>query len=343
MAFEKVTVLGEKSRDATGLPMTSDTQRGRRAIPAGARIGHWRAPDGWKLRRFDWPAPSPRGRLLFQTGRGDFFEKYLETLAHLHALGWSVTAFDWRGQGGSGRLSADPHVGHVSDFAVYDSDLAAFWADWSAEDVGISATGGASPSVILGHSMGGMMVLRALASRSIRPDAAILVAPMIGLKSPFGSGFSARVARWMATRGNPARAAWRSNERPGAVASRQSLLTHDAARYDDEGWWHREHPELVLGPPSWAWLAQGFAGAAALATDPRIESVETPVLLLIAEADKLVDPRAALRLAARLPDAQVVRFGSESAHEILREADPVRDRALAAIDSFLDVCTPARP
>ena len=151
-------------------------------------------------------------------------------------------------------------------------------------------------------------------------------------------GFTEGIARWIAGRGDPARAAWRSNERPGSVASRQSLLTHDADRYSDEGWWQAAHPELVLGPPSWAWLAQGFAGAAALASDPRVESIDTPVLMLIAEADKLVDPRAALRLAGRLRNAQVVRFGSESAHEILREADGVRDRALSAIDSFLAAC-----
>ncbi|RZM35231.1 MAG: alpha/beta hydrolase [Sphingomonas sp.] len=317
--------------------MTSDLAAVRRAIPDDARIGYWTAPDGWKLRRFDWPARAPRGRMLFQTGRGDVFEKYLETFAHLHAQGWSVTAFDWRGQGGSGRLSGDPHVGHASDYRVFDADLAAFWADWSAE-----AAGDNVPRVVLGHSMGGMMVVRALANRTIDADAAILVAPMIGLKAPFGATVSARIARWIAGRGDPARAAWRSNERPGSVASRQSLLTHDADRYSDEGWWQAAHPELVLGPPSWAWLAEGFAGAAALATDPRVESIETPVLVLVAEADKLVDPRAAFRLAARLPDAQVVRFGGESAHEILREADEVRNRALSAIDSFLAACAVRR-
>ena len=333
MAFEKVTVLGGISNDATGLRMTIDPAAVRRTIPDKARIGYWTAPDGWKLRRFDWPAQTPRGRMLFQTGRGDIFEKYLETFAHLHASGWSVTAFDWRGQGGSGRLSSDPHVGHASDYGVFDADLAAFWSDWSAEDAGHGL-----PRVILGHSMGGMMVMRALADRSIQPDAAILVAPMIGLRGPFGAAFSATIARWIAGRGDPARAAWRSNERPGSVASRQSLLTHDADRYSDEGWWQAAHPELVLGPPSWAWLAEGFAGAATLATDGRVESITTPVLMLIAEADKLVDPRAALRLAARLPNAQVVRFGPKSAHEILREADGVRDRALSAIDSFLAAC-----
>ena len=78
----------------------------RRAIPAAARITRWTARDGWTLRRFDWPAKGrARGRMLFQGGRGDIFEKYLEAFAHWQAQGWSITSFDWRGQGGSGRLS----------------------------------------------------------------------------------------------------------------------------------------------------------------------------------------------------------------------------------------------
>ncbi len=335
MAFEKVTVPVDFPPDSARLAECAAPEDVRRAIPGGARIDYWTAPDGWALRRFDWPAMCPRGRLLFQTGRGDIFEKYLETLADLHVRGWSVTAFDWRGQGGSGRLSGDPHVGHVEDYAVYDRDLTAFWADWSRE--------GEGPRIILGHSMGGMMVLRGLADRSIDPDAAILVAPMIGLKSPIAAGFAGRIAQWMALHGDPARAAWRTNERPGSVASRQSLLTHDVSRYADEGWWQDRHPELRLGPPSWRWLAQGFAAAAALAVDPRIEQIATPVLMLVAEADGLVDARAALHLGDRLRDAQIVRFGDDSAHEILREVDHVRDRALAAIDAYLDAVVPRVP
>lgn len=326
MAFEKVTV-----------PTTIAPERVRRSIPAGARITTWHAPDGWPLRRFDWPADQPRGRMLFQTGRGDIFEKYLESFAHFHAAGWSVTAFDWRGQGGSGRLSTDPHVGHAGDFGVFDDDLAAFWTAWVAEDRGDTRM----PSVIVGHSMGGMMVMRALANRTVRPDAAVLVAPMIGLRAPLGAWFGALVTRFKTRRGDPARAAWRTNERPGTLSSRQTLLTHDAARYDDERWWYKQNPELKLGPPSWAWLSQAFDGALALAADRQVEAVDTPVLMIVAEADRLVDPRAALRLAARLPDAQVVRFGSESAHEVLREADGVRLRAFSAIDAFLAAHVPA--
>jgi len=58
--------------------------------------------------------------------------------------------------------------------------------------------------------------------------------------------------------------------------------------------------------------------------------------MLIAEHDQLVDPRAAAQVAARLPNATLIRFGRGAAHELLREADPVRQRAMAAIDAFLD-------
>ena len=58
--------------------------------------------------------------------------------------------------------------------------------------------------------------------------------------------------------------------------------------------------------------------------------------MLVADADGLVDSRAAIRLAARLPNVQLERFGRESAHEILREDDAVRLRAYALIDEFLD-------
>ncbi|RDE07454.1 alpha/beta fold hydrolase [Sphingomonas aracearum] len=306
----------------------------RRAIPAGARVSRWQAPDGWALRRFDWPSDGGRGGLLFQTGRGDVFEKYLETLAYWHGQGWSVTAVDWRGQGGSGRLCADPLVGHCDAFEPWLDDLAAFWTGWAAQVEG--------PRVLVGHSMGGHLTLRALAEGRVAADAAVLVAPMLGLRSPVGNWAGERVARLMARTGDPARAAWDSNEIPTARTSRMALLTHDQARYDDELWWYAAKPELRLGPPSWRWLAEAFASTRLLARDPRLAEMRTPLLMLLAEADRLVDPRAALRIAARLPDVQVVRFGKEARHEILREADAVRGPALDAIDRFLQVRAPAR-
>ena len=187
----------------------------------------------------------------------------------------------------------------------------------------------------MGHSMGGHLLLRAMLERAIEPQAAVLIAPMLGLRSPVGAALGERVARFMRDRGDPARPAWKGHERPGARIDRQKLLTADSSRYADEQWWYAQVPEIKLGPPSWAWLAEAFTSTRLQRDDPRLAALATPLLMLVAEADGLVDARAAVELAGRLPNVELLRFGRESAHEILREADPVRDRALAAIDAFL--------
>ena len=302
-----------------------------RAIAEDAVIDRWTAPDGWPLRRFHWRAEgSPRGSILFQTGRGDVFEKYLESFVHWHAAGWTITAFDWRGQGGSGRLTPKANCGHIDDFGTYIADLRAFAAQWMAETPG--------PHVVMGHSMGGHLVLRGLAEGAIAPDTAVLVAPMLGVRSALGR-LAAPMARFLSRLGDPRRPAWKGNEKPYTTETRANLLTHDPARYADELWWQAQDRVLLTGPPSWQWLVAAFRSMADLEAGA-IEAVGTPLLLLIAEADGLVDASAALRIAPRLPDAAVLRFGPDSAHEILREADPVRDRALAAIDGFLDARAP---
>lgn len=307
----------------------------RRSYPADARIGEWMAADGWSLRTFDWRQPAgvaARGSMLFQGGRGDVFEKYLEAFRHWHARGWNITSFDWRGQGGSGRCSPLPHAGHIDRFARFDDDLRAFWVRFRTEMPG--------PHVLVGHSMGGFLALNGLVAGTVDPDAAVLVAPMLGLKAPIPPKWAERLARLMRVLGDPARPAWKGNERPATTETRQALLTHDADRYADEIWWQEQDPRLMTGPPSWNWLVEAFASTRRLRDDPRLAGMRVPVLALIADIDGLVDPRAAHATLASLPDARVLAFGREAAHELLREADPVRDRALAAIDTFLQEKAP---
>jgi lysophospholipase len=305
------------------------SETARRTYPDGSSISFWTAPDGWQLRRFNWPsaAAAPRGSILFQGGRGDIFEKYLETFHHWHDQGWTVTSFDWRGQGGSGRLTDDPHVGDIDRFGTYLADYGAFWKEWAAATPG--------PHIAMGHSMGGHLVCRALAKVLAEPDAAVLIAPMMGLHAPISAGFGEWIAEIAMKLGNPQRRAWKSNEKPGTTDSRLSLLTHDPDRYSDEPWWWDQKPEIKLGPPSWRWVVRAFESTRRLRVSRRVKLVKTPVLVLVAEADKLVRVADAIKVAGLLPDARLVRFGNESAHEILREVDPVRNRALGEIDIFL--------
>jgi lysophospholipase len=91
-----------------------------------------------------------------------------------------------------------------------------------------------------------------------------------------------------------------------------------------------------MGTGSWGWIRAALASMAALARPGALETIDIPVLLLSVSGDALVSAPAIARAAARLPKGELVVFGPEARHEILRESDEVRDKALAAIDNFFD-------
>ena len=296
----------------------------------------WHAPDGLAIRRIDWPASATltagaKGAILFMCGRGDHYEKYLETLDHWHRLGWAVTATDWRGQAGSGRLGADTLTGHVDSFDTWVADLGVFWRDWVREVPG--------PHVLMGHSMGGQLVLRAVGDGTLvpAPDALVLSAPMLDMFPDKVPLFLRRaVAALMNAIGDPRREAWKWSEKPGEFRrERMLLLTHDPDRYADESWWRDHRPELKMGPGSWGWVRAALQSVAKLERAGYLEAVTVPTLILGTAADRLVSPAAIRRAARRMPHATLEMYGDEAAHEFLREVDEVRDRAIAAIDAFL--------
>lgn len=297
----------------------------------------WLATDGAAIRRIDWPAPvkGARGSILFLPGRGDAYEKWLETLDQWHAEGWAVSSTDWRGQALSGRLGRDDFTGHIDDFSTWVTDLAAFWAEWRQNTP--------APHVLIGHSMGGHLALRAVAEQRIEPDALVLSAPMLGLlRGWVPSPILHLVARVLSAFGHPARAAWAGGEKPALVSGpRARLLTHDESRYEDELWWRRERPLVAMGAASWGWIERALASIRLLERPGCLEAVRVPVLILATTADGLVSWPAIRRAAGRLPNAKLVSFGPECRHEILREVDPIRERALNAIRDFLDRVAPA--
>ncbi len=281
----------------------------------------------------DWPqreAEAARGSLLFAGGRGDFIEKYLEPLAHWHDRGWNVVSFDWRGQGHSrGSIVG----GNFTDFDPLVSDLEAILADMIAARP--------RPHVAIGHSMGGHLLLRTMAERRPRLEAAVLVAPMLGVNS---DPTPAITARWLAsmftTLGGRDLPLWPEN---GAGVDsrvlRQANLTSCDERYADESWWKGQEPGLHIGAPSWGWLDAAFRSTASHQPDV-LKKVTTPVLLVGTERDRLVSPKAIRAAAAVLPNAELRMF-QDAAHELLRETDAVRLQTLAWIDDFLERHAPA--
>jgi len=323
MAYQSVTMRPMDS------PTSISATFGRRAWPMDGRLDYWQAPDRWPLRRYRL-GDGTRGRMLLLNGRGDMIEKYLEVIQHWAGRGWAVTAFDWRGQGGSGRLTEDSMTGHIEDFGQWIADLDAFAAEWRAE--------GNGPTAMVAHSMGGHLMLRALAEGMAAPDAAVAVAPMLGVHSaPLPRWLAVGIAELMCRLGFAGRQAWTQQEESERQKQmRRKRLTHDPARYADELWWRDHSREIALGPPSWNWVRQALASTRALEENDALDRLAVPLLILAARDDALVSTSVIRRIAARIPHAELHVYGSEAAHEILRELDPVRLDALARIDAFLD-------
>ena len=280
----------------------------------------------------DWPAAGRakrRGSLLFVNGRGDFIEKYLETYAHWQAKGWNVTSFDWRGQGrsrGPGEEKA------LASFDVLVEDLAALIATWRAANPG--------PHIVIGHSMGAHLLLRTIIDCAPEIDAAVLTAPMLQVNSaPIPIRVAPDIADTMYWLGFGKTPMWKTPPSmlvPGGRRNRN--LTQSRERYEDELFWWSVEPAFNTGPPSFGWMRAAFRSRAATFTPEKLARVTLPILLIGAEQDRLVSAAAIREAAALLPHAELEMM-ADARHEILRDADAVRDRALARIDAFLDGLT----
>jgi lysophospholipase len=296
--------------------------------PKGAVFSDWEAPDGMALRRMDWPAVGRgkrRGSQVFVSGRCDFIERYQATYAHVRAAGWSVTAFDWRGQGGSRGPGEEKTW---AGFDVLIDDLDALIADWRAA--------GPAPHVVLGHSMGGHLLLRTIIDRKPALDAVILTAPMLQVNSaPIPIRVAPDIADTMYWLGFGRVPMWKTPPSmllPGGRRNRN--LTGSPERYADELHWWGVEPGYNIGPPSFGWMRAAFRSRAATFTPEKLAAVDLPILIIGADKDRLVSAAAIREAAALLPHAELEMM-PDARHEILRDADPVRDRALARIEAFL--------
>lgn len=301
----------------------------RRARPEWLEIDHWIAPDGWRMRRFRVSSDhaAPRGNLIFQTGRADFIEKYIESFDHWRRHGWAIEGFDWRGQGGSGRVLKDSRIGHAPPYETMVADLAAYCREWQERTMG--------PHILIGHSMGGHLVLKTLAANDLAVDGAVLLSPMLGLNTGLiGERIGRLVARLLCWIGWTERQAWAEDGNKGS-GHRQRNLTHSEARYEDELWWRGQESMLDVGPPTWGWLRDSWSSISDLLHPGILERVRTPILMLCARKDPLVMTSTTKLVAHRLPNARLI-CNPDASHELLREVDPIRTWALAEIDSFID-------
>jgi lysophospholipase len=298
-------------------------------VPDGAIAGKVRTPDGIELRFARWSgAASGKGTVCVFGGRGEFIEKYFETVNDLRQRGFGVAAMDWRGQGHSSRQLADAGKGHVDSFSEYETDVATFMQQ-------VVLPNCPAPYFALTHSMGGAILLRVAHSGQRWFERAVLVAPMIDLPDVRASLPMRLLFRMLH------RAGLGHSYVPGGNVDRSrrrrfdgNPLTSDPRRYARNVTIVEQCPTLGIGSPTVAWLDAAFETILAFRGEDYLPHIDQPTLMLAAGADSVVSPAAVARFAARLPaGASSVIEGAR--HEILQEDDRYRAQVWAAFDAFV--------
>jgi len=290
--------------------------------------GSFHASDGARLRWGHLAAAQPRADCVMVGGFTECIEKYFETIVDLTARGLSVWCLDWRGQGGSERPRYWPSRPRPRRYDRDAGDLAQFTE---------TLPSARHPRFLIAHSMGGAIALLCLRQSPGLFDAAILSAPMLGIRTGRLPRSIARCITGAARASGlglcfvPGAGRWRPDRIPSPHRSR---ISSDPERCCLQYRWFSARAELRVDEPTYGWLDEAFRLVTRIGKPEFLAGISTPILLASAGIEAFVEPQAHRRAARLLPDCTLVQF-PESKHEPFLERDAIRDSWLGAIDRFV--------
>jgi len=267
--------------------------------------------------------------MLLLSGRGEYLEKYTETVADLTQRGYDVYAFDWQGQGLSSRMLVNRHKGYVQSYDDYLADLHYF--------IKTAMTPSAkAPFYLLAHSMGAHIGLRYLHDHLTIFQGVVLTAPLIDIgMSPLLKKFLRTYVRVAIKLGLAKRYVPGAGDvNPNGQEFENNKLTNDRMRFERMNRQLSENPGLVLGGVTHQWLLATFCSIDRIGAKGFIERINLPVLIVTAGNDSIVSLNAQKSIYKRLPQCRLVII-ENAKHEILVEADEFRNQFWQAFDEFI--------
>jgi lysophospholipase len=222
------------------------------------------------------PAGTPKGIVVITHGYAEHCGRYHEVAHVIVRAGWAVRSYDVRGHGKS-----TGERGYIDRFSTYLGDFAAMQA--AARQL----VGATDPMVLLGHSHGSLITLRALADeRPPQVAAAIVSSPFLALKLaiPGYQRVLARVASRLVPR----------LSQPNAL--RASDLTQDKQKQAE-----READKLCFNIATSRWFTE--ASAAQDYVFAHAGRITLPTTWLVGHDDPITDPERSKAVAAKIAGA----------------------------------------
>lgn len=271
--------------------------------------------DGLDLYFRAWLPPDARAVLLFVHGLAEHSGRYLPAGARFARAGYAVYALDQRGHG----LSPGRRV-HIGRFEEYLDDVSAL----------VALARNRHPGALLflvGHSQGGLVVVRFLLERPEGVAGAIVSSPLLGVHPNARPSPALRAVAGLLS------VVWPSVLLPNHVDA--TVLSH----HPSVGPAYLADP-LVSHQVSPRWFTSVTRAIARTHQDaPRLAR---PLLLMASGDDRLADPEASARFAAVAPSDRVelVQW-PDLYHEMFNEVDP--EPVFRRMETWLEARIPAAP
>ena len=275
------------------------------------------------------PLENAHGTVVLVHGFTEFEEKYDEMAWYLLDNGYAVFRFDLRGHGHSLRSVEDLELTHVDRFEDYVDDL-----DALIKGVVLPRAAG-KPLYLLGHSMGGAIVVRYLMRADAAPIAkAILSSPMV---CPQTRRFPRRLLL-LRTKTYAKQLGWTAkfphsrpfNPNPVIQASSDA----SEARF-------REHIRLRLSDPCYRnsaatirWMLEALGMKDYLLNRRATAKIACPILIISCGKDAVVRLRPQRQLARHLKNCRRV-FLKDAKHTPFTSGQPVIGAYYDAVLRFL--------
>ena len=253
------------------------------------------------------PTGTPKGVVVLTHGYAEHCGRYREVDHVLVNAGWAVLAYDVRGHGKSPGAR-----GYIDRFDTYLSDLAAMITAAKA----LAPEG--APLVLLGHSHGTLIVLRALAGEHPPSvTSAIVSSPYLAIKLA--------VPGWQKLLARAASRILPKLTQPNGIKAEH--LTHDKAKQAE----HDADP-LNFGTATPRWFVESSA-AQDYVLD-YADRISVPTTWLVGAEDPLADPARARRVADKVKGATYHDLAGLR-HEVFNEVDraSVFDKLTGALPS----------
>ena len=291
--------------------------------------GDFSSFDGLNLRYYhasQGEGKEPKGCIVMLHGYCGFWGKFHEVAHFFWQAGFDVFFLEQRGHGYSGRQIDDKDMVHVIDYADYIADVKTFM------DKIVIPSAGKLPKIIYAHSMGGAIAALFLEEHPEYFDAAVLSSPMFSIKTGSTPSIAVKLLCAKIRLLHQENLAFPGGKRFDGIPSFETSSARSEKRYNYifNQRLRDEHYHTYMMSNGWG--AASFKATARLLR--RASKVKTPVLLLTAGNDALVNMSGHEKFAKRASNVQHINY-EDSKHEIYNDVDEVREKYFNDIFTFI--------